>query len=148
MRRWVLGCFLALLPLAVAAEELTLEDFAAFEGQFDVATVDPARAAIVACLQSTRTPSSCIGVTLATCDTDASNCARLEAAAWEWFGYDMYLALREALGGPVWIDAAHARIGEEMDARCADLSGDAARLCPVKEAAARAIDLRFALVSP
>ena len=148
MRRWVLGCFPALLPLAVAAQELTFEDFAAFEGQFDAAAVDPARAAIVTCLQSTRTPSSCVGVTLATCDAGASACATLEAAAWERFGYDIYLALREALGGPDWIDTSHARIGGEMDARCAGLSGDAARLCPVKEAAARAIDLRFALVSP
>ena len=148
MRNWYFGLCLAFFPAAALADELTLEDFAAFEGQFDAEAVDATRAAIVSCLQQTRTPSSCIGVTLVACKADPDECATLEAAAWERFGYDIYLALRTALGGPDWIDAAHTRIGGEMDARCAALTGDAARLCPVNEAASRAIDLRFALVSP
>ena len=141
-----------LSPIAAAADPLSLMDFAVFHGATEVVEQEAARAQIVTCLQGTRTPRSCIGTVVQVCDGSADACVAQEASVWEHYGYDIYLALRRSLGGPDWIDDAHIRIGSEMVARCAAIGleeGDAAlRACEMREAAGRALDLRFALVAP
>jgi len=139
-------------PTAVKADALLLEDFAVFQGASEVSEIAPGRAQIVACLQGTRAPRSCIGAVVQRCDGEAQACEAREASVWEHYGYDIYLALRRSLGGPDWIDEAHARIGSEMVARCEARSRQAGEealsLCQLREAAGRALDLRFALVAP
>ncbi|MBT8458564.1 MAG: hypothetical protein HKP37_06425 [Boseongicola sp.] len=137
-----------LSPFPVKADALLLEDFAVFQGVSDVSKNATGRAEIVACLQGTKTPRSCIGLLVRSCEDDAVACEAREASIWEHYGYDIYLALRRSLGGPDWIDEAHRRIGAEMVARCETASNEAVTSCQLREAAGRALDLRFALVAP
>ena len=152
MRMWLIFSLAFWVPALAKADALSLEAFAVFQGAGDVDGLADTRAQLVQCLQDTRTPRVCIGATVPTCRGESEACETLETKAWEHYGYDVYLALRRALGGPDWIDTAHARIGAEMAARCAgQLSDDgkaAVQVCQLREAAARALDLRFALVAP
>jgi hypothetical protein len=151
--RLFLICALGFLsPVVARADALLLQDFAVFQGASDVSEIAPGRAQIVACLQGTQAPRSCIGTVVQACDGGTRVCEAQEASVWEHYGYDIYLALRRSLGGPEWIDEAHARIGLEMVARCdarlREAGEDALSVCQLREAAGRALDLRFALVAP
>jgi len=139
-------------PGFAKADALLLEEFAVFQSEIGQAAATSVRRQIVLCLQMTSEPRTCIGASVQACDGVFEECAIVEAAAWERFGYDLYLELRRALGGPEWIDTAHARIGTEILARCEARvleAGEASRhVCQLSEAAGRALDLRFALVAP
>ena len=152
MRIWGLVVFFFMVPLVALADVLALEEFAVFQGDVPPEGVPDARAQIVDCLQATRAPRACIGVTVLACEASSEACALVETAVWERLGFDIYLALRAALGGPDWIDTAHLRLGSEMVARCeargAEAGAGAAEVCRLNEAASRTLDLRFALVAP
>lgn len=139
-------------PVAAKADGLSLEDFAVFQGAQVTNESIAARREVVQCLQTTKTPRICIGATVPACPDAIEVCETREVTVWEHYGHDVYLALRRALGGPAWIDEAHLRLGGEMRQRCvrrtAEAGAAAGRVCALREAAGRALDLRFALVAP
>ena len=151
--RLIALCVLGVLnPCVAGAQALLLEDFAVFRGSSPSESIAQDRAEIVACLQGTRVPQSCVGIVSKACEGEVQACEVREVVVWEHYGFDVYLALRQALGGPDWIDAAHRRIGLEMVARCDAQVLDSAEAvraaCELQEAAGRALALRFALVAP
>lgn len=148
------ACFLS---SGATAEPLTLEEFGIVHSEVTAEKAASKRARIVACLQTTREPLGCIGTTLRVCQVTLEACSYQEAAAWEQLGFDIYLELRRALGGPDWIDAAHLRLRAEIVTQCdAEAAVENERLmqrairaaCYLRGAAGRTLDLRFALVAP